>query len=74
MAADLEAARAGAEVAPVAQGALGDAEEDAGLLEAEHLVAEARRRAAGGVGVELSCGHGVVVAGRRGQAVLGLTQ
>src|SRR3954451_17184916 len=60
VAADLEAAGPGAEVAPVAQGAFGDAEEGAGFLEAEHLVAEARRRAGVLVGVALGCGHGGV--------------
>ena len=39
VAADLEASRSAAEVAPVAQGAFGDAEEEAGLLQGEHLVA-----------------------------------
>ena len=39
MAADLEAARAAAEVAPVAERPLGDSEEAAGFLEGEHLVA-----------------------------------
>lgn len=39
VAADLEAAGSGAEVAPVAQGAFGDTKEAAGFLEAEHLVA-----------------------------------
>jgi hypothetical protein len=53
VAADLEAAGSGAEVAPVAQGAFGYAEEDAGLLEAEHLVAGVRT---GSWGVGL-CGH-----------------
>jgi hypothetical protein len=53
VAADLEAARPGAEVAPVAQGAFWDAEEDAGFLEAEHLVAGVLP---GSWGVGL-CGH-----------------
>ena len=44
VAADLEAAGSGAEVAPVAQGAFGDAEEGAGFLEGEHLVAGVRWR------------------------------
>src|SRR6266508_3356332 len=39
VAADLEAAGSGAEVAPVAQGALGDPEVGAGFLEGVHVVA-----------------------------------
>src|SRR5215208_5286991 len=57
VAADLEAAGSGAEVAPVAQGALGDPEVGAGLLEGEHLVAGVRAGAVL-VGVDRRCGHG----------------
>src|SRR4051794_25622114 len=60
VAADLEAAGSGAEVAPVAQGAFGHAEETAGFLEGEHLVAGVL---AGSWGVGL-CGHvGLLVGG-----------
>src|SRR5680860_648138 len=52
VAADLEAAGPAAEVAPVAEGAFGDAEEGAGLLEAEHLVAGVASEAAVLVGVD----------------------
>jgi hypothetical protein len=52
VAADLEAARSRAEVAPVAQGPFGDSKEGAGFLEAEHLVAGVPGRAAVLVGVD----------------------
>src|SRR6266508_700144 len=57
VAADLEAAGSGAEVAPVAQGALGDPEVGAGFLEGEHVVAVVLD---GPVlsGVDRGCGHG----------------
>src|SRR6266545_7134251 len=58
VAADLEAAGAGAEVAPVAQGSFGDAEDAAGLLEAEHLLAQVLRRAVVVVRVHQCRGHG----------------
>src|SRR5680860_1331860 len=63
VAADLEAAGPAAEVAPVAEGAFGDAEEGAGLLEAEHLVAGVPGRAAVVVGVDQRRGHGVLLDG-----------
>ena len=48
VAADLEAAGSAAEVAPIAQRAFGDAEEGAGFLEGEHLVAGVAARVADG--------------------------
>ena len=57
MAADLEAAGSAAEVAPVAQGAFWDAEEAAGFLEGEQVVAGVLAWA-WGVGL---CGHGVLL-------------
>jgi hypothetical protein len=52
VAADLEAAGPSTEVAPVTQRAFRDAEEAAGLLEAEHLVAGVLDRATVVVGVD----------------------
>ena len=59
VAADLEAAGSGAEVAPVAQRPFGHAEVAAGFLEGEHVVAGVL---AGSWGVGL-CGHGGLLVG-----------